>query len=169
MWNDTGIPLAYFITFRCYGTWLHGDERSSVDRFHNKYGASRIGPNEAWQRYNQSQLVRDPVVLDAKQRRSVEEAIREVCEFRGWRLHALNVRTNHVHAVVAIGTAKPERALNDFKSYSTRRMRSDRCWQSQLSPWVDKGSKRHLWNERSVALAADYVVNGQGDELPEFD
>src|ERR1051325_12004205 len=122
MWNDTGIPLAYFITFRCYGTWLHGDERSSVDRFHNKYGASRIGPNEAWQRYNQSQLVRDPVVLDAKQRRSVEEAIREVCEFRGWRLQSLNVRTNHVHAVVAIGTAKPERALNDFKC--TRR---DEC------------------------------------------
>ena len=25
-------PLAYFITFTCYGNWLHGDERGSVDR-----------------------------------------------------------------------------------------------------------------------------------------
>jgi len=28
------IPLAYLISFRAYGTWLHGDRRGSVDRFH---------------------------------------------------------------------------------------------------------------------------------------
>ena len=169
MWNDTDIPLAYFITFRCYGTWLHGDERTSVDRHHHQYRAPRIPPNENWRRYNENQLKREPVILDADRRRAVEDAIREVCKFRGWCLHAISVRTNHVHVVVAIGSAKPERSLNDFKSYSTRRMRSNGCWHSIVSPWVDKGSKRHLWNERSVALAADYVVNGQGDELPEFD
>src|ERR1043166_8794893 len=26
------FPLAYLITVRCYGTWLHGDDRLSVDR-----------------------------------------------------------------------------------------------------------------------------------------
>jgi hypothetical protein len=36
MWNNTNLPLAYLITFRCYGTWLHGDERGSVDRFRNQ-------------------------------------------------------------------------------------------------------------------------------------
>jgi len=169
MWNDTDSPLAYFITFRCYGTWLHGDERSSVDRFHNKYGAPRIPPNETWRSYNEGHLKCEPVILNAEQRRSVEEAIREVCKVRRWSLHAVSARTNHVHAVVAIGAAKPDRALNDFKAYSTRRMRKNGCWQLDVSPWVDKGSKRYLWNERSVALAADYVVNGQGDELPEFD
>ena len=25
-------PLAYFISFRTFGTWLHGDRRGSVDR-----------------------------------------------------------------------------------------------------------------------------------------
>jgi hypothetical protein len=29
--NDR-IPLGYFITFRCYGSWLHG-RAGSVDRF----------------------------------------------------------------------------------------------------------------------------------------
>jgi hypothetical protein len=38
-----------------------------------------------------------------------------------------------------------------------------------FSPWADKGSKRKLWNERSVARAIDYVLYGQGDELPDFD
>ena len=169
MWNDTDIPLAYLITFRCYGTWLHGDERTSIDRFHHQYRAARIPPNATWRRYNELQLKTEPVILDANRRRSVEDAIREVCKFRGRFLHTVNVRTNHVHAVVTIGRAQPERALNDFKSYSTRRMRENGCWHSDHSPLVDKGSKRHLWNERSVALAVDYVVNGQGDELPDFD
>jgi hypothetical protein len=38
-WNDSDTPLAYFITFRAYGTWLHGDKRGSVDRHNNRYGA----------------------------------------------------------------------------------------------------------------------------------
>ena len=86
-----------------------------------------------------------------------------------WCLHALNVRTNHVHIVVSIGADKPERALNAFKAYGTRRMRQDGKWQQSHSPWADKGSKRHLWNERSPALAIDYVINGQGGDLPDLD
>ena len=30
------IPYGYLITFRAYGTWLHG-RPGSVDRFHNVY------------------------------------------------------------------------------------------------------------------------------------
>ena len=45
MWNDTDIPLAYLITFRCYGTWLHGDKRGSIDRFHNAHKSPHIKPN----------------------------------------------------------------------------------------------------------------------------
>jgi REP element-mobilizing transposase RayT len=81
----------------------------------------------------------------------------------------MNVRTNHIHMVVSIGTARPERALNDFKAYATRRMRREACWFFRTSPWADKGSKRYLWNERSVERAVDYVMNHQGDDLPDFD
>jgi hypothetical protein len=35
-------------------------------------------------------------------------------------------------------------------------------WSKPHSPWADKGSQRYLWNERSLALAIDYVLNGQG-------
>ena len=30
--NDSDTALAYFISFRSYGTWLHGDQRGSIDR-----------------------------------------------------------------------------------------------------------------------------------------
>jgi hypothetical protein len=29
--NYDDTPIAYFITFRSYGTWMHGDERGSVN------------------------------------------------------------------------------------------------------------------------------------------
>ena len=41
-----------------------------------------------------------------------------------------------------------------------------RCYGTWLA---EKGSKRYLWNERSVKQAIDYVLYGQGDELPNFD
>ncbi len=59
--------------------------------------------------------------------------------------------------------------MNDFKSYSTRRLRESEEWQYSHSPWVDKGSRRYLWTEEHIARATDYVVNGQGGPLPDFD
>src|SRR5205823_11474762 len=110
------IPLAHLITFRCYGTWLHGDQRGSIDRFQNRYKSPYIHGNERWHRYNTQSLASEALLLDASQRKSVERAIRETCQFRKWHLHAVNVRTNHVHAVVSIGPIKPERALTAFKA-----------------------------------------------------
>jgi REP element-mobilizing transposase RayT len=169
MWNDTDIPLAYLITFRTYGTWLHGDERGSTDRFHNVYKSSFIAPNEKWLHYNKQNLKGEPVLLNVEQRRAVEIAVRETCEKRKWILRAINVRTNHVHTVVSIGTKSPDIALNAFKANATRQMRENGCWRNASSPWADKGSKRRLWNEHNIGLAVDYVINGQGDELPNFE
>ncbi len=43
--DNNKFPLAYLISFRCYGTWLHGDKRGSMSRKQNKYGTPRIAPN----------------------------------------------------------------------------------------------------------------------------
>jgi REP element-mobilizing transposase RayT len=169
MWNDTDTPLAYLITFRCYGTWLHGDERGSVDRSHNRFGSPYMATDEKRRLRGAQSLKSESVLLDASRREAVEAAIRETCALRGWRLRAINVRTNHLHTVVSIGLTPPGRALNAFKANATRRLRQGGWWNQPHSPWVDKGSRRYLWNERSVELAMEYVINGQGDELPEFD
>jgi REP element-mobilizing transposase RayT len=169
MWNDTDIPLAYFISFRTYGTWLHGDKRGSIDRFHNRYRSPYIPPNKNWRDHNQQQLKGKPLILRARHRKSVEAAIRETCDVRNWQLQATNVRTNHVHTVVSAGLKKPGIVLNAFKANATRQLRQEGLWPHSFSPWADKGSKRRLWNERSVAKAIDYVLNDQGDDLPDFD
>jgi hypothetical protein len=82
MWDDTDIALAYLITFRCYGTWLHGDKRGSIDRFHNAYKSPYITPNPRWHRHNAQALEGEPVILDARRRTSVERAICETCKLR---------------------------------------------------------------------------------------
>jgi hypothetical protein len=51
MWNDTDTPLAYFISFRSYGTWLHGDKRGAIDRVHNRYRTPYLPSQGKWQRY----------------------------------------------------------------------------------------------------------------------
>jgi REP element-mobilizing transposase RayT len=168
MWNDTDTPLAYFISFRTYGTWLHGDTRGSIDRFHNAYRSPYIPQNAIWQHYNKQQLKAKPLILKARQRRSIEGAIRETCNIRKWLLQAINVRTNHVHTVVS-ASRKPSLVLNAFKANATRQLREDGLWPHSFSPWADKGSKPKLWNEQSVAKAIDYVINGQGSDLPDFD
>ena len=168
IWNDTDIPLAYLITFRTYGTWLPGDDRGSIDRFHNEYLGDRVTANTALSKQHQSKLKCPRVTIDAVQRGHVGIAITKVCQFREWDLLALKVRTNHVHVVAAIGTTLVEKALNDFKAYATRGLRENDCWPHEHSPWVNKGSLRRLWNEDSVARACDYVINGQGDVLPDF-
>jgi REP element-mobilizing transposase RayT len=168
MWNNTDAPLAYLITFRCYGTWLHGDERGSIDRLHNGYGTPYLPPNKSWHRHNSRQLGDEPIMLDAKQRKAVESAIRETCGIRNWALRAVNVRTNHVHVVVSAGDLSPGRVLNALKANATRQMRQDGCWTLPNSPWADKGSERYLWNQRSVERAIDYVINGQGGPLPDL-
>jgi REP element-mobilizing transposase RayT len=159
--NESHIPLAYLITFRCYGTWLHGDERGAVDNLYNTYGTPFYPRDEQREKEERLRLKQSPVALDEARRIAVDHAVHEVCKHRNWRLRAINVRTNHVHTVVS-APCKPEKVLNDFKAYATRGMRKAGVWKSELTPWAEKGSRRYLWTSKQVERACDYVLNHQG-------
>ena len=162
--QDEHIPLAYLITFRSYGTWLHGDARGSVNRFNNRFGTPMLPPNAGWQEQIRETLRQAPLKLKSRQRVAVEEAIRETCKIRKWEFWTTNVRTNHVHTVVS-APCKPEKILSAFKANATRKLREAGCWHSSRTPWVDRGSKRYLWTERDVINAVVYVEYDQGEPL----
>lgn len=61
MWDDNVFPLAYLITFRTYGTWLHGDERGSIDRYHNTFRGPRVPENPVMQKQQEVKLKSPPV------------------------------------------------------------------------------------------------------------
>jgi REP element-mobilizing transposase RayT len=97
----------------------------------------------------------------------VKDAINEVCDYRAYDLKAINVRTNHAHAVVA-AQSKPEPIVDAFKSYSTRKLRETGLLAANVRPWARGRSRRYLWKPQHVSRAIDYVLYGQGD-IPDFD
>lgn len=162
--QDRSTPVGYLITFRCYGTWLHGDERGSVDRHHRVYGNPGLPAAELRRQHDRDLLKQSPVTLNSRQRPIVESAIRETCAIRRWQLWTINVRTNHVHAVVT-ANKKPDAVMSALKANATRAMREAGVWTSELSPWEFRGSKKYLWNEKQLADAIGYVESGQGEPL----
>lgn len=156
--------LSYFITFRTYGSWLHGHVEGSVDREHATPGTPLLAPDPARERREFQSLRHSPVELDAERRFVIDATIVEVCAYRRWTLHARHVRTNHVHVVVA-ASHSPERVMNDLKAYSTRRMREAVVLDKSIDPWAYHGSTRYLNTEVALARAIDYVLREQGEPL----
>ncbi|MGE0378528.1 MAG: transposase [Planctomycetaceae bacterium] len=157
-------PLAYFLTWHTYGTWLQGERPGSDDRRHREYGREFVRANATRRLAHASRMAADTVTLDESMRVVIQDAIVEVCEHRNWDLQALHLRTTHVHAVVAAENA-PERVLNDFKSYATRALRQRKVIDSSRRVWARHGSPRYLWNADEVTAAIDYTVNRQGAAL----
>jgi REP element-mobilizing transposase RayT len=162
IYEENEFPLAYLLTFRTFGTWLHGDIRWSVGRSRRGPRESRlIQPNVPLQEAMADEMDQPAVVLNKLQRSAVESAIKEVCEHRGYSLRAVNARTNHVHSVVT-AQVKPEGIINTFKAYSTRKLRDENLVARHLKVWSRGRSRRYLWKPRHVLGAIDYVLYSQG-------
>jgi REP element-mobilizing transposase RayT len=156
------LPLAYFLTWICYGTRVHGDERGSVDMTHNTLNTPLLPPDPLRERLDRSLMRSAPVTLSPAARQIVDEVIRQHCEIRGWRLLALNVRTNHVHVVVdCLGRASPETAMEQFKAWATRRLRGAGLMPKDQKVWAEHGSTRWVGTAENLAEAIDYVLNRQ--------
>lgn len=156
--------LAYFITFTCYGARLHGNPNGSVERLRDGGGVRELAIDRPREQHERSLLVAGPASLEASQRQFVASAIEGVAEFRGWTLWALNVRSNHVHVVVS-APVQPERVMNAFKSWATRRLREAGLASETARLWTRHGSTRYLWKEEDIAAAVQYVLEGQGPDL----
>jgi REP element-mobilizing transposase RayT len=157
MWNDSNVPMAYFITFRTYGTWLHGDKRGSISRHKNVYGTERLEHEPDWLEINRARMKGDAVILTLVQRGIVKASFKETCTLRGWKLWSASVQTNHAHVVISAADKAPGLVLNALKANATRSLREAGLFNHDRSPWSDKGSTRYLWNAESVASACNYV------------
>lgn len=150
----------YFLTWTTYGTWLHGDPRGSVSREQNRPGTTFVAPSRAMVEQDAKRLKHVPIVLNEVQRRCVDSTIRAHAEYRRWQLHAVNVRTNHVH-VVCTGALSPERMMGEFKSWATRSLRQRQELGQNQRVWTTHGSTRWLDSEMSIASTVHYVTHRQ--------
>jgi len=109
-----------------------------------------------------------PYCLDAARRDVVLAAIQDVCAHRCWTLLAIHVRSTHVHTVVE-AEAEPERILNDFKIYASRRLSQTGLDGPRRKRWARHGSTRWLWKPQHVSAAMQYVVDEQGQPMSVFE
>jgi REP element-mobilizing transposase RayT len=156
--------MRYLITFTCYGSHLHGDERGSIDRHHNTVETPLAPASQPRIQMKQTLMDQPPYLLDLERRRTVLAAIKEVCQHRRWTLLAAQVRTNHVHSVVE-AEARPELIMNSFKSYSSRALNALGIDSPERKSWARHGSTRWLFKDTNVQEAIRYVVQEQGDPM----
>jgi REP element-mobilizing transposase RayT len=160
------LPLAYHLTWTTYGTWLQGDERGWV-----KKGTSGIQePDSRCQEHCQQLLKTLPVTLDPQQRLLVQATIEAHCHHRGWKLHAVNVRSNHVHIVVT-AAMEPDSVMGQFKAWCSRRLNEhERGLRRSSDPslalgakrwWTHGGWKKRVDDEDYLLNAIRYVVELQ--------
>jgi REP element-mobilizing transposase RayT len=153
--------MTYLITFSCYGDHLHGDERGSVDPNHNHYRTRIIHPDSTRLAKEHADLTHPPYHLDAPRRDIVLNAICEVCAHHSWWLHAVHVRSSHVHVVVE-AERPPEFVMNAFKSRASRLLNESNLEPNDRKRWTRHGSTRWLRNPASVSAAVAYVLQEQG-------
>jgi REP element-mobilizing transposase RayT len=100
--------------------------------------------------------------MDADRCHVVLEAMREVSQYKQWRLLAAHVRSNHVHAVVDADAA-PELVMNAFKAYASRALNLAYPQERGRIRWTRHGSTRYLWSWDKVDAAMRYVLEKQGE------
>ena len=158
-------PLAFFITWTTYGSWLPGDERGWVYRGKGFQLSDPIRKSAA-----EMLMTEDVCVLDEEQRRLVEETIVNHCRIRAWELRAVNCRTNHCHVVVS-ANRDPDEVREQFKAWGTRKLKELEQARQKKSEtaakvirknwWTERRSVRYIGDEASLEAAIRYVLDGQ--------
>ena len=148
------MAVAIFSTWTTYGTWLPGDERGWFKRSQGVQSADALRTLGAAFR-----MTHDATTLDAVQRTRVEATIAAHCVFRGWTLHAVNCRSNHVHVVVTAADRACGVPRVQFKAWCSRKL-------SEAGParedwWSERGWDVYLDDEDSLAVVTDYVNERQ--------
>jgi REP element-mobilizing transposase RayT len=156
-------PVAYFITWSTYGTWLPGDKRGWVD-----YRSGWKMPNPMRELEAMAKMTEDACILTMEQRLAVHDQIEETCRYRGWELHAVNCRSNHIHVVVSAPVAA-KLARSTLKAWATRKLKDQyRLRHPRLivreNWWVERGSQRFINDEDSLEAVIIYVRDGQDCE-----
>jgi hypothetical protein len=121
--------IAFFLTWTAYGSWLPGDDRGWVDGTGQVRLAEPLRKAVALRR-----MAEGIVLLDVDQRVAVEDAIVAHARLRGWHLHGVACRRQHVHVVVSAVSR----------------------W------WTEGGSRRRVFCDGDLAAVVAYVLECQG-------
>ena len=152
---NTGEPIGYFLTWTTYGTWLPGDDRG----WNRKGEFENLPANPLLVETADARMKEDLFLLSAADRELVGQTIRDHCDFRGWDLHAINVRSNHAHVVVAASGYKPDKVASQFKAWCTRKLKA--TYPNRERYWTEGTSCRWINTVNELEKAIEYTLEAQ--------
>jgi len=144
-------PIALFITWPTFGTWLLGDERGWVELTH---GWQLPPPSQDLE--SLSRMKEDAVILGDLECRIVEKQIVESCKHRRWTVHAISCRSNHMHLVIRAINTSPKQIREALKDWTTRRLK-EKSDPNRDQWWAERGSVRWIVDLDSLKEAKQYV------------
>jgi REP element-mobilizing transposase RayT len=124
-------------------------------------------PDPKRERDARERMVESAVVLTEDQRAVLEKTIRDHCQIRGWLLHALNARSNHVLVVVTADRDADE-VMNQFNAWCSRKLSDAAGLVGKVAKkagrrhWFTEGGNKELMDtEEYLANAITYVMERQ--------
>ncbi|MFN0197315.1 MAG: hypothetical protein ACKVT0_11270 [Planctomycetaceae bacterium] len=163
-------PVALFITWTTYGTWLPGDTRGYVTNtlipeggFHLKQNrpGTPYTTDDGHTRERARELQKRKMVwLTAAQALVVADSLVRLAIERDWMILRAAIMANHVHVVVINcpidGPAVRRVIKGNTQADLSAAVGESRRW------WTAGGSDRRRCGERSIGETVRYVANQQG-------
>ena len=149
-------PLAYFITWTVYGTFLRGD-----GRWWRKKKKGTQPPQPRLEEWHRDRLRHEIILLSAGHRETVKSEIEDHCEFRQWHLWIANPRTNHVHVVVTAPGFAGDVVRDQLKANCTRGLREQDQRFVDRPVWTVRGDWQCVNTDEDLELAIQYAGEAQ--------
>ncbi|MEM1228048.1 MAG: transposase [Planctomycetota bacterium] len=164
--SDSNDPVTLFITWTTYGSWLPGDSRGWM-----KWKKGEQQPQPLLEDWCQGRMKEEAVLLSPQDRDPVEEVVREHAAHRGWELHAVSARSNHVHvAVTVVPTTGNQndrvadgmkRVRDQFKANATRVLRQGEIPIRNERIWTKGGDIRFIDTDDDLGRVMIYISEAQ--------
>ncbi|MFA5293404.1 MAG: transposase [Phycisphaerae bacterium] len=137
------------LTWTTYGTWLQGDERGYAK------DGQILDKNETLEEINKSNLKKQPVKFNAKQKEIVKEAIIQEAKRINQKIFALIVYSNHIHLLVEKNQKSIEATVAIYKTAARKAL-----YQTGLEGkiWSKGFDKRFCFNEQELKNRITYIL-----------
>ena len=149
-------PIAFYITWTVYGTYLQGDERGWRRRREGQQA-----PQLRLAQWRRERLKHEILLLSSEQRVVVEHECQRHCDHRRWALWAVNARSNHVHAVVTATGDSGKTVRDQLKANCTRGLREQWTEFCDRPVWSVGGDWECVNSEDDLDAVCVYVREAQ--------
>ncbi|MBY0311790.1 MAG: transposase [Phycisphaerales bacterium] len=155
---------AWHITISTIAARLHGDDRPTVDRDHNRFGTPFLKPDPIRNTREREAMSVGSVVLSSEQRQCIEDAMPEVCLRGGWDFVTCAAGPDHVHVLVRIDESIHGKQVRAWMKRWLTRVLDERWFAPSRSDgsrwWCEGGSTKAVRDAEYFEHVVRYI-NGQ--------